>query len=156
MAPEDACRQSVQSKLAYPQYWPNEFVLCVHDFLSKHSVGGGMLFLAVGPPCQPTPLCLSLTRPSAGNEYNCIRNLELVQLSLFLLLCVEFRGGQAFSKSCSLTKEPEDVTVGFIIGRRTVSVSLILPLFHRLPPPCLHDLYYLPLFLCLFRSYVEL
>ena len=32
-------------------------------------------------------------------------------------LCVSLRGGESFSKSCSLTKEPEDVTVGFIVGQ---------------------------------------
>ena len=27
-----------------------------------------------------------------------------------------FRGGAAFSESCLFTREPEDVTIGFIVG----------------------------------------
>ena len=27
-----------------------------------------------------------------------------------------FRGGAAFSESCLLTREPDDVTIGFIVG----------------------------------------
>jgi fringe protein len=32
-------------------------------------------------------------------------------------------GGEAFSKSCSLTREPEDVTVGFIVAMHNYSMS---------------------------------
>jgi fringe protein len=32
-------------------------------------------------------------------------------------------GGEAFSKSCSLTNEPEDVTVGFIVAMHNYSLS---------------------------------
>ena len=105
-------------------------------------------FLAVYPTCQPTPLCLSLAWLSR------LRMCLIVLATYHILLLVQlssfphyfkFRGGQAFSQSCSLTKEPEDVTVGFIVGRGTVAVSLMSPLFHPLPP-YLHGLHCFLLF----------
>ena len=35
-------------------------------------------------------------------------------LILFRVFC--YRGGDAFARSCSKTLEPEDVTMGFIVG----------------------------------------
>ena len=37
-------------------------------------------------------------------------------LESLIVVGLIFRGGEAFSETCSLTKEPEDVTVGLIVG----------------------------------------